>query len=239
MPQSLTGRACTRRLALFCRIRSVRSDAARRFRPSGDPRLPRPRPGNWLCFPGTAPASDPSQSLIGTALILQIALQQIGFVWRNRPVRSDAARRFRQAGDLRLPHPRPGNWLCFSEAAPAFRVSQLLVRAALILQQCPRRIGFVSHDWFSNRLLATDSLGSFGAIAWFVVTPQGVSGKVEGPACLGCDAGIGLVWSFRHRESSLSQRRRNRQEAWHSPSFVFRPLLLSLPPIFCLLPFYF
>jgi len=52
-----------------------------------------PDAGNWLCFVGALPASDALQVLVGTALVLEMALAQIGFVWRRSPVRSDAARR--------------------------------------------------------------------------------------------------------------------------------------------------
>jgi hypothetical protein len=52
-----------------------------------------PASGNWVCFVGALPASDALQVLVGTALVLERALAQIGFVWRRSPVRSDAAKR--------------------------------------------------------------------------------------------------------------------------------------------------
>ncbi len=108
---------------------------------------------------GLSPA-DALQVLVGTALVLEMALAEIGFVWRRSPVRSDAATRpvawATPMSTTAVPavivpclsasasnSVRPPNWLCFFTASPVSHSPQLLIHTALVLPSARPEIGFV------------------------------------------------------------------------------------------------
>ncbi len=119
---------------------------------------------------------------------------EIGFVWRGNLVRSDAARRSSFADWLCLAQLRPwerrspdrqrgGNWLCFARFPLQPTTGYRLPPFGFVfptLWACS-----VHHNSFLAQHLSSPSLaaklGSFGAEALFVVTPQGVPAPTVRP----------------------------------------------------------
>jgi hypothetical protein len=123
-------------------------------------------PPHWLRFSEAVPASCIPQLLVRTALVLRVPPRQIGFVWRRRLVRSDAAPCVPAAGKHPI-HTRssPSDWLrLYNRPPPPVRSPILNLLFSLFLSHTSRlRLPPTDYRFHSVSLLSYEGVKSWSS----------------------------------------------------------------------------